>query len=89
MDLTLISALMRTLATVAGMVSSDKSTAAVSSALNYGATLVELGATGEEKLKELNSQIEAMVNGTAPLTDADFDALKARSDAAHSVIQNS
>lgn len=89
MNLTLISALLRTLATVAVVVDNGKKSEALSSTLNYAAKLVELGVAGEQKLQDLTADVQAMVDGTKTLTDADFDALKARSDDAHNAIQNS
>lgn len=87
MELTLISALMRTLATVSTVAVTSSKGQAVSAALNYAATLVELGAQGEEKLKALTAEVQAMVDGTKVLSEDDFNGLKARSDAAHAAIQ--
>lgn len=89
MDLTIISALLRTLATVSTVAITSSKGQAVSSTLNYAAKLVELGAAGEEKLKALTADIQAMVDGTKTLSEDDFNGLKARSDAAHAAIQNS
>ena len=88
MDLTLVSALLRTLATVSTVAVTSSKGQAVSAALNYAAKLVELGAAGEAKLKELTADVQAMVDGTKSLTEDDFNALKARSDAAHAAIQS-
>jgi len=87
MDLTLISALLRTLASVSTIASTGKKAEAVASTLTYAAKLVELGAEGEQKLKDLTAEVQTMVESSTPLTEDDFEGLKQRSDTAHATIQ--
>jgi hypothetical protein len=90
MDKLLIAGLLRTLSTVSTLAIGDATKSqSVSKTLAYAATLLEKGAEGEEKLKELTSELQVMVaEGRDPTSD-EWDALKLRSDAAHAAIQNS
>lgn len=57
------------------------------SVLHIGASLVEAGEAGAAELQALTDHIKTMVvAGTDPTQD-DWDALQARSDAAHALIQ--
>jgi len=89
MDTVLISSLLRTLATVATLAHDSVKTQTVSRTLSYAATLVEAGAQGEEKLKELTADLQGMVAAGRDPTSDEWDALKLRSDAAHAAIQGS
>lgn len=89
MNLAIVGVLLRSLSTAATLVDSSKKGAAISSTLNYAATLVEKGAEGEAKLEDFTAHVEAIVKGGGLLTESDFDDLKKRSDDAHNAIQSS
>ncbi len=86
-DAFLIAALMRVLANLSRGAEFGPKGQVIGSTLALAATAVERGAAGTVELKALKAQIEAMVSeGRAP-TPLEFEALKARSDAAHAILQ--
>lgn len=62
-------------------------TPAVGTILSAGATLIKLGDQGATELQALTGQIKQMVTANRDPTESEWDALKARSDAAHATIQ--
>jgi len=88
-DLLLISGLMRALSILARTADVGKHGTAIGSVLALGATAVERGELGRVELKALRAQIEAMLSEGRQPTDTEFAALRARSDAAHEIIQGS
>lgn len=60
----------------------------VGQVLTAGAALIELGEAGAADFQALTLQVEDMVTAGRTPTPAEWDALKARSDAAHEAIQN-
>lgn len=86
-DLILISGLMRAAALLARTADIGKHGTAIGSVLALGATAIERGEAGRVELKALRAQIEAMLSEGRQPTDTEFAALRARSDAAHDVIQ--
>lgn len=62
--------------------------AAITSALNVAASLIERGEAGAAELQKLADQVAEMVSaGTEPTAEQWAD-LRARSDAAHLALQN-
>lgn len=87
MDLVLISGLMRALSILSNSAEFGARGQAIGAALAVGATAVERGEAGRVELKALKAHVEALVSeGRAP-TDAEFAAIRAKSDAAHAIIQ--
>jgi hypothetical protein len=87
MDTTLLAVLPAFLRTIAGIGAPFAGAAApaIAAAIGYAATLIERGEAGAAGLQSLTDEIAAM--GTANATDAEWAALKARSDAAHAILQ--
>lgn len=85
----LIISFLRAAATAAPLITSSKRADSLASALNYGATLMELGKAGEEKLVELTDRLNALHEKGSTVAASDFDELKERSDDAHAKIQAS
>lgn len=86
-DVVLISGLMRVVAQLARSAEFGGRGAAISSALALAATAVERGDAGRVELKALKAHVEALASeGRAP-TDEEFALIKAKSDAAHAIIQ--
>lgn len=86
----IITAFLRTLAMAVPLVAKSPSRAtSYASALNYGATLIELGGAGEEKLVALTDHLKELHAAGQTVTDDDFSALKQRSDDAHAILQSS
>jgi hypothetical protein len=83
--LSLVPALLRTL-TSAGVANSFL-TPAVDSILNAIAAFVEAGDAGAAGLQALTQQVQAMVTANRDPTQDEWDALAARSNAAHALIQ--
>ena len=54
---------------------------------NLGASLIDRGSEAENELQLLTEQIKQMVVEQREPTQAEWDAMSARSDAAHSAIQ--
>ena len=88
-DLILISGLMRAIALLSRTADMGKYGNTIGSVLALGATAIERGESGRVELKALKAQVEAMLSEGREPTDAEFASLKARSDAAHAVIQAS
>lgn len=87
--LQLSTALIQSLATLASNVTSRSQGQAVGSALQLTAAAMQAGEQGVAKLQELTAHVQQMAAAGVDPTDAEFDALKARSDAAHVAIQGS
>lgn len=51
-------------------------------------TLIKQGEAGAERLKQLNGELQGMVAAGRNPTEAEFTALKSRSDIAHRKIQS-
>jgi len=85
--LLLVPDLLRALA--AAPASSSFLTPSIDSILNSIAALILAGEAGYEGLQALNDQIKAMIAANRDPTQEEWDALKARSDAAHAVLQAS
>lgn len=86
MNLTVISSLLRGV----GLLASNPALgtgAAVGVVANLAATLIDLGAAGEQGLTDLNNQVQDMVTAGRNPNPDEWDSLKARSDAAHAAIQ--
>lgn len=73
--------------TSASPVASSFISHSVEDILNAAATFIERGEAGAEQLKALTDQIKAMVAANRDPTADEWAALKARSDAAHAIIQ--
>lgn len=82
--LLVIPAFLRTIAGI-GAPFAGAAAPAIMAAMGYAATLIERGEAGATELKALTDQIGAM--GAGNPTDAEWAALKTRSDAAHAIIQ--
>lgn len=86
-DFILISGLLRSIALLTRTADMSKHAQSIGAVLALGATAVERGAEGRVELKALKAQVEAMLSEGREPTNAEFAALKARSDAAHAIIQ--
>jgi len=67
--------------------SSSFLTPSIDSILNSIAAFIEKGEEGATALQALNDHIKAMVNANRDPTIEEWNTLKARSDAAHTILQ--
>lgn len=86
MNLDLVTALLRSLATVAADPALGYRGAAVISVLNLIALAVEAGANGKEELDKIQVQINDMIAEGREPDKAEWAELRARSDAAHAIL---
>ena len=82
--LSVVPAFLRTLAGVAAPLAGSGATA-ITAAIGYAATLIERGEAGAADLQALTDEIKAM--GDRNASEEEWSALKARSDAAHAILQ--
>lgn len=89
--LALIATLLETLGTaVPGLASGQSALAGIlDTVLVTAASLIRAGEAGSAELQALTAHIQAMVNSGTDPTEDDWNTLKARSDAAHTLIQAS
>lgn len=87
MDKTLYAGLLRSLSAVVLLAHDSQKSQSVANAIAYAATLIDMGAEGENKLKKLAAKIESMVAEGSEPTWEDFEELRLRSNAAHETIQ--
>lgn len=86
----MITIILTLLQTIAGIASSKVASGSnVGMLLNLVSDAIKLGDAGYEALVSLNSEVAAMAAAKTDPTQDQWDALKARSDAAHAAIQNS
>lgn len=86
--LQLIASLLRALSSVAADPALGARGSAIKAVLDLAAVAIERGTEGAAQLKALVADLERMVAEDRNPTPEEWDALKARSDAAHSTIQN-
>jgi HAMP domain-containing protein len=86
-ELLLVSGLMRAMSILARTADLGAHGQSIGTILALGATAIERGDAGRVELKALKAQVEAMLSEGRQPTNAEFEALRARSDAAHEVIQ--
>ena len=82
--LPLVPELLRTIATAAQSFLGP----VVSEVMSAAPALIESGDAGAVALNDLTLQIKGMIAAGRDPTEAEWNALKARSDAAHAVIQD-
>lgn len=87
MDLNIVTAIIRSLAVVAGDVSFGAKGSSISSVLSLIALAVETGSTANEELQKIQVLVGDMVANRREPTKDEWAELKARSDAAHDALQ--
>lgn len=83
----LISLFLRSLSIIASDPALGSRGSTIKSVLDLAALAVERGAAGRDQLAALHEQLKHMVDEGREPTPEEWDALKARSDAAHRTIQ--
>lgn len=87
MDFTILLAVLRSLATVAGDPALGLRGNSIASALQLIALAIEAGSNGKEELEKLQLQVAEMVSNRREPTKDEWAELKARSDAAHDALK--
>lgn len=86
MDLTILAALLRSLATVAGDPALGYRGAAVVSVLELISVALKAGSQGWEDLQKLHAQVDAMVAENREPTKDEWAELRERSRVAHDIL---
>lgn len=88
--LTLVATLLETLANAVPGIASGQSplVSILDTVLITAAELIKVGEAGATELQALTAHIQAMVSSGRDPTEDDWNQLKARSDAAHALIQS-